>query len=225
MSSLRSLLFASSPSSSDDQSILAGADAIILEGSGAVVPALPSGDRPERPLRFFRLGRDDDAYLGMVIAARPDGIVLAGAEHGADLQRFSAMIAAHEAMTGIEDGATAIIALLTTPGGLLALNTLRGASARLCGIGFDAVELAVATGTDPRGDDGRLTEPLRVARALVLAAAADARVPAFDAAFSPAADPVALAAEAAAARRDGFTGKFAVDPIQVALINRAFTGP
>ncbi len=64
--------------------------------------------------------------------------------------------------------------------------------------------------------------PYRLARDLTLLAATSARVAAIDAPFADLRDAEGLRAEALAARRDGFAGKMAIDPAQVAVINEVF---
>jgi citrate lyase subunit beta/citryl-CoA lyase len=62
-----------------------------------------------------------------------------------------------------------------------------------------------------------------LARSLCLLAARAAGVLPIDAVFIDFRDPDALAAEANAARRDGFRAKAAIHPSQVGIINKAFT--
>jgi citrate lyase subunit beta / citryl-CoA lyase len=64
--------------------------------------------------------------------------------------------------------------------------------------------------------------PLRSARDLTVLAATAAGVAAIDTAFADAHDVDGLRAEAAAARRDGFAGKMAIDPVQAPVINEIF---
>jgi citrate lyase subunit beta/citryl-CoA lyase len=75
-----------------------------------------------------------------------------------------------------------------------------------------------------REDDGRTwTSPYRLARDLTLFAAAAAKVQAIDTVFVNFRDSDGLRQECRAAVRDGFTGKMAIHPGQVAVINEAFT--
>ena len=57
---------------------------------------------------------------------------------------------------------------------------------------------------------------------MTLLAATSARVAAIDTVFLNIRDLEGLRAEALAARRDGFTGKIALDPAQVGVINDVF---
>ena len=62
-----------------------------------------------------------------------------------------------------------------------------------------------------------------MARALCLAGAAAAGVPAIDTVFVDFHDSEAFRRECEAARRDGFSGKMAIHPAQVPIINEVFT--
>ncbi len=74
-----------------------------------------------------------------------------------------------------------------------------------------------------REDDGRTwTSPYRLARDLTLFAAAAAGVQAIDTVFVNFRDEEGLRQECRAAARDGFTGKMAIHPNQVAVDQRGF---
>jgi citrate lyase subunit beta/citryl-CoA lyase len=62
-----------------------------------------------------------------------------------------------------------------------------------------------------------------LARSLCLAGAAAAGVQPVDGVFADFGDEDGLRAESQAAAREGFTGKLAIHPAQVAVINAAFT--
>ena len=74
-----------------------------------------------------------------------------------------------------------------------------------------------------RLESGELSFTYRLARSLCLAGAVAAGVQPVDGVFADFRDEEGLAREAAAARREGFTGKLAIHPAQVAAINAAFT--
>ena len=225
---MRSLLLVTpDDDQSFDRAVASGADVLIVDVAEAGEEALRrtarflAGAQP-RPV-FVRAGPLANprtvAVLDALVPARPAGVVLAGAEGGADVTRLAALLRPREAMAGIDDGATRIIALATdTPAGLLALGTYAGASRRLIALAWDDRPLAMALAAD----DG--TEVARSARVGTLIAAAAAGVAALDRPFRGG-DAGALRAEAEAARRAGFSGKLALVEDHISVINAAFSAP
>jgi citrate lyase subunit beta/citryl-CoA lyase len=164
-----------------------------------------------QPLASGRADRDLDA----IMSARPEGIVLPQACGGRDVQHLGAKLAVREAENDLPDGATKILAFVAeTPASLFELGSLARSTRRLIGLGWRPESLGTALGAA----DG--AEPLRVARSMLLFAAAAAGVPAFDALQAGEGKIFAWACEAAA--RDGFSGKFVRDAAQAAAVNTAF---
>ncbi len=92
------------------------------------------------------------------------------------------------------------------------------------GLTWGAEDLSAALGAEANRDaDGRFLDPYRLARALCLAGAADAQVPALDTVTPDFRNAAVLRREAQEARRDGFRGKMAIHPAQVPVINEVFT--
>ena len=89
---------------------------------------------------------------------------------------------------------------------------------------WGAEDLSAALGAASKYDaDGQLSFTYKLARSLCLAGAVAAGVQPVDGVFADFRDEEGLRAEAEAARREGFTGKLAIHPAQVAVINAAFT--
>ncbi len=238
---MRSLLFV--PADSERKLLKApgsGADVLILDLEDSVAadnkPAARNrtaeflrSPRPESPRLHVRVNGLAsgliEADLDAIVAAKPDAIMLPKADGGSDISLLSAMIAAREAIAGIDDGAIKILAIATeTAGAIFRFATYKGASVRLAGLAWGSEDLAAALGAETNRDpDGRLTDPFRLARTLCLYGAADAGVAPIDQVFANFRDTKALEAEALAARRDGFTAKLAIHPDQVAVINQVFT--
>ena len=86
-------------------------------------------------------------------------------------------------------------------------------------------DLAAELGAEANRDaDGRLTEPYRLARSLCLfGAAAAARPRRSKQSTSISAISTALRRDTEEARRDGFSGRLAIHPAQVPVINEVFT--
>ncbi len=223
---LRSLLLVA-PGPALVRAAVSGADALIVDTAGldddalretaSFVASVPA------PSVFIRVGplsaaRTTDV-LDALVPARPAGVVLVGAEGGADVIRLSTLLRPREAVAGIEDGASRIIAMATdTPAAVFALGTYAGASHRLLALAWDDQMLGQALGAE---DTSEVTRNIRSAT-LVGAAAAGAA--ALDRPYRGTSD-LALAREAEAARRAGFAGKLALSADQVDIINGVFTRP
>lgn len=166
---------------------------------------------------------EDD--LDAVIAAEPDAILLPKAQGGRDVQQLAAMIAVREAEADLLEGAIRIHALVTeTAAATLDAGSYGGMTERLEALAWGGEDLAADLGAEHNRDaEGSLTDPFRLARALTLMRAAAAKVMAVDTVFTDFRDEEGLAAECRAAVRDGFSGKMAIHPGQVATINRVFT--
>jgi citrate lyase subunit beta / citryl-CoA lyase len=219
-----------------------GADALILDLEDSVATDRKAGARqtalaylkqhagaPNRPQLVVRVNALDtgltDADLDVVVAGRPDAILLPKAEGGVAVTHLDAKLTAREALHGLPDGAIKILALATeTAASLFLCGTYRGASPRLTGITWGAEDLSADLGAETNRDEaGRFTSPYWLARNLSLAAAASARVEAIDTVYADFRNMEGLRAEALEARRDGFTSKMAIHPAQVAAINDVFT--
>lgn len=240
---MRSLLFV--PADSDKKlakSLASGADALLIDLEDSVAPEnKPQARRlaaaflaqhisaPERPALFVRinaLATDfADADLDAVIAAKPDGILLPKAEGAASVMHLDAKLTAREALHGLPDGFTKIIAIATeTAASLFVAGTYRESSPRLAGLTWGAEDLSVELGGEANRDaTGRFLDPYRLARALCLASAAAAQVSAIDTVYVDFRKADGLKRECEEARRDGFTGKMAIHPSQVPIINEVFT--
>jgi len=240
---MRSLLFVPADSRKKlAKGMTSGADALILDLEDAVAPAAKTTARATvrdflneargfktRPRLFVRINAFAtglaDGDLEAVVAAAPDGIMLPKCGGGGDVTLLDAKLAVHEALAGLTDGATRILALATeTPGSLFTLGSYAGSSRRLEGMTWGAEDLSVALGAETnRLTDGGYADPYRLARALILAAAAAAEVTPIDSVYVSYRDLAGLRAEAEAGRRDGFAAKMAIHPDQVAVINEVFT--
>jgi citrate lyase subunit beta/citryl-CoA lyase len=182
--------------------------------------------RPRLIVRVNSLGGDlTDADLETVMAEAPDAIMLPKTLGGASVQQLGAKLAVQEAERGLADGATRIFALAAESArALYGFASYVGCSRRLEGLAWGGEDLSADLGAEAnRLADGAYAAPYALARALTLIGAAAAGVSAIDAAFTKFRDAEGLAAEARAARRDGFVAKLAIHPGQVAIINAVFT--
>jgi len=240
---MRSLLFVPADDAKKlDKAMGSGADALIvdledsiptqgkadarLSAAAFIADAAKAAHRPRLLVRVngFASGLCD-ADLDAVVPARPDAIMLPKAQGGADVVRADAKLSAREAITGLPDGCVKIVAIATeTATALFLAGTYGEASGRLEGLTWGAEDLSAELGAEANRDsEGRFLDPYRLARALCLAAAAAARVQAIDTVTVDFRNAAALRRESEEARRDGFTGKMAIHPAQVLIINEVFT--
>ncbi len=233
---LRSLLFV--PGDRPERfakAAASGADAIILdledsvslankEAARAAIADYLAGEREVITLvRVNPLdGHMTAADVAAIAAARPDAIMLPKAEGAPSIQQLDTILRSEAAR---DASLPPILPIATeTPAAVFTLGSYREAKERLVGLTWGAEDLPAAIGaTTSRNEDGSYTAPYEVARALTLFAAHGAGVAAIDTVFPAIKDEAGLAAYAARARRDGFTGMMAIHPSQVGPINAAFT--
>ena len=240
---MRSLLFVPADSTKKlDKAMASGADALIVDLEDSVAPDGKVGARQSaaaflsetaattpRPYLLVRINGLrtglTDADLDAIAPQRPDAIMLPKAEGGASVVHADAKLAVREATNGLPDGHIKIVAIATeTAAALFLAGTFAGASKRLSGLTWGAEDLSAELGAETNRDtEGVLLDPYRLARTLCLASAAAAGVPAIDAVFVDFRDSEAFRRECGAARRDGFSGKMAIHPVQVPIINAVFT--
>ncbi len=85
-------------------------------------------------------------------------------------------------------------------------------------------DLSAELGAEANRDaQGTLTEPYRFARSICLFGAAAAKVPAIETIYADFRNTEGLRRETIDSRRDGFTGRLAIHPAQVPVINEVFT--
>ena len=203
------------------------ADAIIFDLEDSVVPTQKAAARdilrklakrsggPEWWMRVNPIGSEfhkDDLHLIGVADIR--GIVLPKAESGADVTRL-----AHRT------GNIPVHAIVTeTAASLFGLLSYRDPNSPLAAMSWGAEDLSATLGASSKYDaTGELSFTYKLARSLCLAGAVAAGVQPVDGVFADFRDQEGLRAEAEAARREGFTGKLAIHPAQVPVINAAFS--
>jgi citrate lyase subunit beta/citryl-CoA lyase len=240
---IRSLLFVPADSAKKlDKAMTSGADALIVDLEDSIAidrkargrnsaaaflkDALAVKPRPFILVRVNGLQTDlTDADLDAIVPAAPDGVMLPKAEGGASVVHTGAKIAVREATSGLPDGSVKILPIATeTAAALFLAGTFAGSSPRLMGLTWGAEDLSTELGAQAnRGADGRFLDPYRLARVLCLAGAAAAEVPAVDTVYVDFRDEQGFRRECEEACRDGFTGKMAIHPAQVSIINELFT--
>jgi len=240
---MRSLLFVPADGGAKlDKAMASGADGVILDLEDSIAPERKAQARAaaleflkaaqlrtQRPRLLVRVNGLDtgmtDADLDAVVAGKPDAILFPKAEGGATVTHLDAKLTAREAIAGLPEGSIKILAqTVESAAGLFTAGSYRNSSARLIGMTWGPEDLSAELGAEAnREADGSLTEPYRLARSFCLYGAAAAKVPAIETIHVNFRDPKVLRRDTELARRDGFSGRLAIHPAQVAVINEVFT--
>jgi citrate lyase subunit beta/citryl-CoA lyase len=237
---LRSLLFV--PADSERKFAKAnviGADALILDLEDSVAPPRKALARdmvkellggPPRDWAF--LVRVNPLGGGLTLGdlaavVRPglDGILIPKVSGIKDVELISNYVDALEIAAGIQPGHVKLLVVATeTPAAMIGFASYATPNRRLVAMTWGAEDLGAALGAlsnkEPNGD---WTFPYQVARAQCLFAAGAAGVQALDTLYGDFRDQNGLAESCRMARRDGFVGRIAIHPDQIATINECFT--
>ncbi len=173
----------------------------------------------ERLIRINPVGTpfwQDD--LDQTIVARPDGYVLPKIESAAQVQAVAHRVAALENRHGFQVGGIKLLAQMETAMGVINAVEIAQADNRLDGLLFGAEDLAADMGAQRTKEGWEIL----YARGAITTVAAAFGLPAIDTVYIDLADTDGLAAECQLARSMGFSGKLAIHPKQVAVINQGF---
>ncbi len=237
---LRSLLFV--PGDSERKFAKArecGADALILDLEDSVAPPQKAAargivsrlveDKAPRDWAFFvRINALDTGLtlddLCAVVKPGLDALLIPKANGAADIEQIGHYLDALEAKAGMAPGTVKLAIVATeTAKAMFALGSYAPAHPRLVGLTWGAEDLSAALGaTDNKEPDGAWTFPYKVARAQCLFAASAAEVAPLDTLYVDFRDPEGLERDCRRSRRDGFTGRIAIHPDQIAAINRCY---
>jgi citrate lyase subunit beta / citryl-CoA lyase len=240
--SIRSFLFVPGDSERKQAKALGSeADALILDLEDSVAPArldvargtvaafLSANTNRSTQQLWVRVNSLSSGQLledlVAVMPAAPDGIVLPKASSSEELVQVHHYLTALEYREGRAIYSTQVLVIATeTPRAVLNLNGYRPGPERLFGLTWGMEDLGTALGATGKVDEaGELTFTFQMARSMCLVAAVAAGVQPIDSVHADFRDRDGLTRECARARRDGFTGKMAIHPDQVAIINQAFT--
>jgi citrate lyase subunit beta/citryl-CoA lyase len=240
---MRSLLFVPADAGNKlDKAMASGADAVIIDLEDSISPERKPAAREaardylkahsgnaSRPRLFVRINGLDtgmtDADLEAIVPGKPDAVLFPKAEGGASVVHLDAKLTAQEAIAGVAEGAIKVLAQnVESAAGLFLAGTFRDASPRLIGMTWGPEDLSAELGAESNRDDrGFLTEPYRFARSVCLFGAAAAKLPAIETVYVDFRNSDGLRQDTIEARRDGFTGRLAIHPAQVPVINEVFT--
>jgi citrate lyase subunit beta/citryl-CoA lyase len=216
-----------------------GADALILDLEDAVAPPRKALARemvkdllggPPRDWAF--LVRINPLGSGLTLGdlaaiVRPglDGILIPKVNGMQDIELISNYVDVLEVATGVTPGHVKLLVVATeTPAAMIGFAGYATPNRRLVAMTWGAEDLGAALGAlSNKEADGSWTFPYQFARAQCLFAAGAAGVMALDTLYGDFKDQDGLAASCRTARRDGFVGRIAIHPAQVATINECFT--
>jgi len=147
------------------------------------------------------------------------GISLGKVESKWNIRDVDRMLYAIEPLAGVEPGSTKVVAWAETASALVDARDIAASSQRVIALAFGAEDFTNDMGIE-RSDAG---DEVQVPRSLVPLAARAANVASLDSPFVAFQDPEALRADAQKARQMGFTGKHAIHPAQLDIINEVFS--
>jgi citrate lyase subunit beta/citryl-CoA lyase len=238
---LRSLLFVPGDSErkfAKGQAV--GADALILDLEDSVAPAqkprarehvaaLLGGEGARAWSFFVRVNALDSGLtlddLAAVVRPGLDGVLIPKSNGAEDVTRIGHYLDALENKAGMSLGAVKLAVVATeTPRAMFALGGYAPAHPRLVALTWGGEDLAAAVGAAAnREPDGGWTEPYRMVRTQCLFAASAAETTPIDTIHADFRDLDGLERDCRRSRRDGFLGRMAIHPDQVAVINRCYT--
>lgn len=163
--------------------------------------------------------------LAAIVPARPDGIMIPKVAGPEDVLRISFYLDALEVCHAIEPGSIRLLPVATEiPVAPFNLGRYAGFGLnRLYGLTWGAEDLSSAMGASGNTDaSGEWTHTYKTVRSLCLMAAHAATVEAVDTLYVDFRNPEGLRASCIAARAEGFSGRIAIHPDQVAIINESF---
>ena len=217
-----------------------GADALILDLEDSVAPARKALARgtvaaylaarpPGGPQLWVRINPLDEggvADIAGIVRPGLDGIMVPKIDGPAEIVRLGHHLEVMESREGLDPGAIRILPVATetarAPFGLGAFA--EHALPRLHGLTWGAEDLSAALGASTNRDaSGAYAFTYRMVRSLTLLAARACAVEPVESVWTDFRDADGFARDCEASAREGFTGRMAIHPDQVAIINRSFS--
>jgi citrate lyase subunit beta/citryl-CoA lyase len=209
-------------------------DAVILDLEDAVPPA-------EKPLArsmvrerlggpllapfqvFVRVNAITSPYfradIDGIVAEGVDGIFLPKSQSSEELREANMLLAEAEVRAGLPIGQVKLVPIVESVQGVLQAQALAAASPRVMALSFGSEDFSLDLGVE-RTRDGIET---RYPRAQVALVAHGAGRLVIDTPWTAIDDSKGLEREAIEGRQLGYTGKAAIHPNQIAIINRVFS--
>lgn len=165
------------------------------------------------------------ADLERIVPAQPAGIMLPKARSNEDVETLAKILDSLEQKEGLKQGQTLILVIAPEiSDALLNMPSFQSCGPRVTGLAWGSEDLATSLGARSSLDDqGVYRAPMELARTMCLCAGSAAHIHAIDTVYPDFRDLEGLKLNAERAAADGFSGKLAIHPDQVAVINAAFT--
>jgi citrate lyase subunit beta/citryl-CoA lyase len=214
-----------------------GSDALILDLEDSVAPArkpvarqmvteyLQAAERASQLwVRINPLDEGGLDDLAAVVRARPDGIMVPKIDGPADVQRLSHYLSALERRDGIATAIPILPVATETARAPFRLGDFANVPLpRLYGLTWGAEDLSAALGASTNQDaSGGWAFTYHMVRSACLMAAVAAGVQPVETLYADFRDSAGLEKSCIAAASEGFTGRIAIHPDQVAVINATF---
>ncbi len=241
---LRSLLFVPGDSEKKLGKVREStADAVILDLEDSVSPSRKSAAREmvagfldaersttDRPQLWVRINPLDSGSaledLAGVVGAGPAGIMIPKINGPGDVRQVQNYVEAMATMAGLQATDIKLLPVATeTPVAPFHLGNFASAGiGQLYGLTWGAEDLSAALGASTNVDaQGEWAFTYRMARSLTLMGARAAGIEAVETLYVDIKDSEGLAESSRHARAEGFSGRIAIHPAQVDVINEAFT--
>lgn len=218
-----------------DAFILDLEDAVALARKPAAREMVPAfiKDRPRATRKsqlWVRVNPLDTPWtledLAAIAPSAPDGIMLPKVNGPEDVAQVSHYLSALETASGVEPGSIKILPVATeTAASAFRLGDYAAARLeRLYGLTWGAEDLSSAIGASGNIDaTGEWTHTYKMVRSLCLLGAHAAGGEAVDTLYVDFRDPEGLRASCKASRAEGFSGRVAIHPAQVDIMNECFS--
>jgi citrate lyase subunit beta / citryl-CoA lyase len=218
-----------------------GADVIIVDLEDAVMPenkavaralvsdaiqkARAAGQVARVVIRLNALQTglaEDD--IAATISSAPDGYVVPKVADAAEVAEVAGLVERAESRVGSLKEISIFPIATELPIAIFRLEAIARAHKRVKGIFWGMEDLGAELGAlNTRGNDSRILPAFELVRSLSLFAASAAGVASVDTPFVDFSNSDGLIREANDARAIGYSGKLAIHPVQVPLINAAFS--
>lgn len=157
--------------------------------------------------------------LAAVVGPHIFGVSVGKVRTTQDIEDIGGIIEHLEKKTRLASGVIKLVPWIETAQAVVNVYEICSSSPRVVAVGFGAEDFTNDMGIERTDDDSELA----YAESAVCVGAKAADVLALDTPFFQFLDPDGLRRDAAAARKQGFKGKFAIHPAQIDIINETFS--